>query len=246
MSSSVLAIKTFEETRQVWSAIPDHAAAVTSIIKRLIAGELTSDDLATPESATDMGGQGFDKVRNPNWFRGLYGRALSRVCVSARIPADLYDSLQHVTNWQDTLRKALQRLANDAHALLQERKQAEVEAAEVVVAKRKRTYYQESDAFNSFFYKRGEEYHKLWLELVRLKAGEKSVEFLMSVDDIFEELDDKSHDAGDEELRKMIKFYADLIKTKKNSKIPGSFATINHILRGLRLVRTEMNAMAAA
>jgi hypothetical protein len=110
MSSQVLAIKVFHETRSVWPAIQDPSPLIVATVKRLIAGELTASDLATPEYAADMQGKGFDKTRNPNWFKGLYGRVLSRVCISARIPADLWDKLRDITNWQDTLRKALHAL----------------------------------------------------------------------------------------------------------------------------------------
>jgi hypothetical protein len=110
MSSQVLAIKVFHETRSVWPAIEDPSAMILATVKRLVAGELEASDLATPEYAADMHGKGFDKTRNPNWFRGLYGRVLSRVCISARIPADLWDKLRDITNWQDTLRRALHAL----------------------------------------------------------------------------------------------------------------------------------------
>lgn len=254
MSSSVLAIKTFEETRVVWSAMNDHAAVVTGVVKRLIAGELTSDDLATPESTTDMGGQGFDKVRNPNWFRGLYGRALSRVCVSTRIPADLYDALQNVANWQDTLRKALQRLANDVHVLLQERKQSETEVEakpepetqefEVVMTTRKDFYYHECPSFESYFDKRGKDYHKLFLELRRLNVRDKLLPLLMMVDEVFEDFGGQCHRNGEEALRSDINLWVKTSKKWKNDA--GIEATAKHILSGLRLVRAEMREMAAA
>jgi hypothetical protein len=110
MSTQVLAIKVFHETRSVWPAIHDPSAMILGVVKRLVAGELQASDLATPGYAADMQGKGFDKTRNPNWFRGLYGRVLSRVCISARIPADLYNALQMIKDWQDTLRKALHAL----------------------------------------------------------------------------------------------------------------------------------------
>lgn len=234
--SVVIAIKPFEETRQAWSSLSDHAATVTSVIRRLVAGEIDDADLAIPESYSVKPGVGFDKQRNPNWFQGLYGRALSRTCLSARIPADLYDALQAIKDWQDTLRKALHNLV--AGVALPVEKVDDVSEPVEFLWTSKAMEFEELDAFQSFYYKYGEQRVKLLESVHRYGATEEYMDRILDLGfDDFIDRDIYCSEARDL-LDKRIAFW--LKNFKKSSANVVLQSITNHILRGLRMLRTEV------
>jgi hypothetical protein len=217
---------------------------VTATIKRLIAGELESGELATPDSYTDKSGTGFDKQRNPNWFQGLYGKALSRVCLSARIPADLYDALQSINNWQDTLRKALHKLVESftpERIAKEERERAnrELKASRVGIPS-----FDEAPSFDLFFHPEGAEYKKLVAVLTKMNAGVFPHYMFPPVDAIFENLDQALFTkAGQDESMLELRHWSGKLQESRSRNQSPKIELANHCLRGMRAVRKELAAM---
>ena len=242
--STVIAIKPFEETRVAWSHISDHAATVTATIKRLIAGELAGDDLATPESYVPQPGTGFDKARNPNWFKGLYGKALSRSGISARIPGDLWDSLQSINNWQDTLRKALHKLVES----IVPTSEPEVDPADAALEERVRAYistprFEDMPSYKSFLTVDGEEFIKSMarIKLLGVDPKQTSETILNNMQAKFS-MYRVNNTTGWHKFDEVLKIWTHTVKNRQPlDETPANFELANHLVRGLRKVRTEAN-----
>jgi hypothetical protein len=228
MISQVLAIKVFHETRSVWPAIQDPSAMILGVVKRLVAGELEASDLATPEYAADMQGKGFDKTRNPR-FRGLYGRVLSRVCISARIPADLYNALQTIRDWQDTLRKAL-------HALVPS--EEEIFGCGEEEVEDDPFYFKNSVRFVEGL--RPTSYHvDLMIERIPYKAQNAA---LSLVTQTYNSLVNLNSDNGMDMIGRLITQSINYIKKAKGDANAPVYIVGSHLLSHLRLLRDEVLA----